>query len=236
MKGFRIKIFADGADIGKMKEIESRGYVSGFTTNPSLAKKAGITDYLGFAQEASRMFPDKPLSLEVISDEGEAMEAEARRLAALGGNIMVKIPIVSSRGASSIRSIQKLSSEGIRLNVTAVFTIRQVKEILSVLPRSGNHYISIFAGRIADTGRDAVKTVREAVELCKDRPEIEILWASCREVYNIIEADQAGCHIITVTNDILKKLDLLGKDLDEYSRETAAMFYNDSVKAGFKIL
>lgn len=231
-----ISIFADGADIGTMLELNEKRYIKGFTTNPTLLMQAGVRDYLKFAESAAKAFPDKPLSLEVISDEGKQMEEEARILAGLGKNIMVKIPIVNSRGQSTVESIKKLSDEGLNLNITAVFTLQQVREAADALNRNTVNYISVFAGRIADTGRDACETVREAVKICKDYSGISILWASCREIYNIIEADNCGCQIITVTSNLIKKLECLGKDLEQFSVETAKMFYRDARSSGLKIL
>ncbi len=236
INSLNVNIFADGADFRIMQDLNKKEYIKGFTTNPSLLKKAGVKDYLDFAKSAAKAFSNKSLSLEVISDEGEQMEEEARILSELGKNIMVKIPIVNSKGQSTIESIHRLSNEGINLNITAVFTKRQAEEAISVLSKDTLNYISVFAGRIADTGRDASKTIREIVKMGKNYSNIFVLWASCREVYNIIEADQCGCHIITVTSDILKKINNLGKDLEEFSVETAKMFCQDAQKSGMKIL
>lgn len=235
MRDFKIKIFADGADISSMRQLDKLGYISGFTTNPTLIRKAGITDYFAFAKQAAEEFKTKSLSLEVISDDEEGMIREAGKLSALGENVMVKIPIVNSRGHSSLEVIKKLSAEHVNLNITAVFTEKQAAEVLAVLSADTENYISVFAGRIADTGRDAAKIVHSIVEMSAQNHGVNVLWASCREVYNIIEAENCGCHIITVTNDILSKLNLLGKDLEEFSKETAQMFYNDAVNSGFRI-
>lgn len=235
MREFKIEIFADGANIEKMLELNKLSYISGFTTNPSLLRKAGVTDYLKFVKEASSALMEKSLSLEVIHDEGEQMLEEARLLSSFGDNIMVKIPIVSSKGTSSVESIRMLSAEGINLNITALFTPDQAKAALEALSDSTCNYISVFAGRIADTGRDPQAVVSEIKAMCTSKPRTKVLWASCREVYNIIQAEQCGCDIITVTNDILKKLGLLDKDLEDYSRETAAMFYQDAAASGLTI-
>ncbi len=231
-----IQIFADGADIQEMKKEYAKGYVKGFTTNPTLMKKAGVKNYVAFAKEAVREIPDLPLSLEVFSDEFEIMYKEAKVISSLGKNVYVKIPITNSKGDSSIPLIGELSKEGIKLNVTAMLTAKQAREAAEVLADGTKNILSIFAGRIMDTGRNAEQIMRETGDICRTKPGTQCLWASCREVYNIIQAQQYGVDIITVTNDILKKLPLLGKDLEELSLETVQMFTRDSKSLGYSIL
>ena len=232
----RITVYADGADIEGMKEEYRKGFVKGFTTNPTLMKKAGVKDYISFAKEALKEIPDLPLSLEVFADDFDTMEKEARVISALSENVFVKIPITNSKGESSIPLIKKLSEDGIRLNVTAMLTIPQVKDAVAAFKDGTENIVSVFAGRILDTGVDAVPVMKEVAQICKTKPGTLSLWASCREVYNIIQADQCGTDIITVTNDILKKLPNLGKDLTKLSLETVQMFVNDGKSLGFSIL
>ncbi|MCR5107069.1 MAG: transaldolase [Lachnospiraceae bacterium] len=232
----KVTVYADGADIEGMKEEYKKGYVKGFTTNPTLMKKAGVKDYVSFAKEALKEIPDLPLSLEVFADDFETMEKEARVIAALGDNVFVKIPITNSRGESSIPLIKKLSADGLQLNVTAILTLDQVRETVDAFKDGTKNIVSIFAGRILDTGVDAVPIMKEAAQICRQKPGTMSLWASCREVYNIIQADQCGTDIITVTNAILGKLPNLGKDLKQLSLETVRMFVNDGKSLGFSIL
>ena len=232
----RVTVYADGADIEGMKEEYRKGFVKGFTTNPTLMKKAGVKDYISFAKEALKEIPDLPLSLEVFADDFDTMEKEARVISALSENVFVKIPITNSKGESSIPLIKKLSEDGIRLNVTAMLTIPQVKDAVAAFKDGTKNIVSVFAGRILDTGVDAVPVMKEVAQICKTKPGTLSLWASCREVYNIIQADQCGTDIITVTNDILKKLPNLGKDLTKLSLETVQMFVNDGKSLGFSIL
>ncbi len=232
----RVTIYADGADIEGMKEEYRKGYVKGFTTNPTLMKKAGVKDYLSFARQALKEIPDLPVSFEVFADDFDTMEKEAKVLSALSENVFVKIPITNSKGESSIPLIKKLSEEGIRLNVTAMLTVSQVQDAVGAFREGTENIVSVFAGRILDTGVDAVPVMKEVAQICKTKPGTLSLWASCREVYNIIQADQCGTDIITVTNDILKKLPKLGKDLTELSLETVQMFVNDGKSLGFSIL
>lgn len=226
-----VKIFADGADKSSMIGLYKDPRVKGFTTNPSLVFKAGITNYSSFVEEMVSVIPDKPLSFEVFSDNFETMEQEAKLLASFGENVYVKIPITNTQGKSSFDLAKRLSESGIRLNLTAVMTSSQVAHILPSLEKSPGAIISVFAGPIADTGKDPVPTMKEALSLIKSYPQVELLWASTRELFNIVQADACGCHIITVTNDLLKKLHLLGKDLLEFSLETVKMFYEDAKKA-----
>lgn len=232
----KIKIFADGADIDGMKEEYSKGYVTGFTTNPTLMKKAGVKDYVPFAKEVVTAISDLPLSLEVFADDFETMEKEAMVISALGDNVYVKIPITNSKGESSIPLIQKLSAAGLKLNVTAIMTIEQVKETVAAFADGTKNVVSVFAGRVMDTGVDAMPLMKEVAAICKTKPGTESLWASCREVYNIIQADECGVDIITVTNAILGKLPMLGKDLTQLSLETVQMFVNDGKSLGFSII
>ena len=231
-----IKIFADGADIEGIKKEYSKEYVSGFTTNPSLMKKAGVKDYVSFSRDVVKAVPDLPLSFEVFADDFETMELEAEAISNLGDNVFVKIPITNSKGESSVPLIGRLSQKGLRLNITAVFTLEQVEQTVDILTHGTKNIISIFAGRIMDAGVNAVPIIEKAVEICRKKPGTEVLWASCREVYNIIQADQCGCDIITVTNDILAKLSFFGKDLTEFSLETVQMFAKDGKSLGFSIL
>lgn len=220
-----IKIFADGADLNEMIRIYKEGMVQGFTTNPTLMKKAGVKDYETFAKLILKEIPDLPISFEVFSDDFDEMEIEVKKIASWGNNVYVKIPITNTKGESTYSLVKRLSDDGIKLNITAILTLKQVKHILPAL--SGKNIISVFAGRIADTGRNPIPIMRNAkYEL--QLSENMLLWASCREVYNIIQAEECNCDIITVTSDILKKLPMLGKDLEELSLETVRMFYNDS--------
>ena len=233
---FRIKIFADGADVKGMREMYSLGYVSGFTTNPSLMKKASVKDYVSFAEEIAKEITDLPLSFEVFSDDFATIELEARKIASWGENIYAKIPITNTKGESSAALIKKLSSDGMQLNITAIFTIDQVKTVLNSLTPDVNSYISVFAGRIADAGVDPMPIMRETAELCREIPGAQSLWASTREVYNIFQAQDCGVDIITVTNDILAKLKFIGKDLTQFSLETVQMFYDDATSLGYMIV
>ena len=231
LSDLKVKIFADGADKSAMLELYSNSLVYGFTTNPSLICKAGITDYLQFAREITCVIRDKPISFEVFSDNFSIMEQEAKTLSALGTNVYVKLPITNTKGQSCFDLAKILSDNGVKLNITAVMTCSQVAHILPALRNSPGAIISVFAGRIADTGLDPIPTMKGALSLLKQYPHIELLWASTRELLNIIQANEMHCHIITVTNDILKKLSLVGKDLIEFSLETVKMFYEDAKKA-----
>ncbi|MCR4684333.1 MAG: transaldolase [Lachnospiraceae bacterium] len=231
-----VTLYADGADIEGMKEEYKKGYVKGFTTNPTLMKKAGVTDYVTFAKEVVKEIPDLPLSFEVFADDFDTMEKEAKVIAALGDNVYVKIPITNSKGESSIPLIRRLSAAGLKLNVTAILTLDQVEATVDAFADGTKNIVSVFAGRIMDTGVDAVPIMKKATEMCRKKPGTLSLWASCREVYNIIQADQCGTDIITVTNNLLAKLPNLGKDLAQLSLETVQMFSNDSKALGFSIL
>lgn len=232
----KIKIFADGADLQGMLEIYREPYIRGFTTNPTLMRKAGISDYQAFARKVLAAIPDRPISFEVFADEFSQMESQALEIASWGKNVNVKIPVMNTKGSSSAELIASLSRKGVVCNVTAMFTERQVEEICHALDPRTPAILSVFAGRIADTGVDPVPLVSRAVQIAgKSRPKAEVLWASPRELLNIFQADQIGCHIITVTNDVLKKLDVVGKDLTEFSKETVQMFYRDACAGGYSI-
>lgn len=236
MKNLKVKIYADGADLKSMLEEYNKGIVKGFTTNPSLMKKAGVLDYKAFAKDVISNIKDMPISFEVFADEEDLIIKEAEEISTWGEQVYIKIPVMNTKGMFNGNAIKNLAEKNIKLNVTAVFTIDQVKDILSTLNRNTPAIISIFAGRIADTGISPFNIVKEAVELVKDYPNVEILWASCRELYNIFEAEKTGCHIITVQNSLLNKINLVGKDLNQYSKETVIEFFEDANSLGFSIL
>jgi len=231
----KIKIFADGADLDAIKILNKNKYIKGFTTNPSLMKKAGIKDYKEFAITLLSEIKDKPISFEVFSDDIIEMEKQAEEIASWSENVNVKIPITNTKKESTEELIRKLSSKGIICNITAIFTVEQVKNIIEVLDKSTPAILSIFAGRIADTGIDPSQIISESISLAKSKPEAEVLWASTRENLNIFQADEIGCHIITVPHDLLKKMSHLGKNLEEFSLETVHGFYMDACSAGYKI-
>ena len=233
--GLKIKLFMDGADLEEMRRAYSSKMVQGFTTNPTLMRKAGIDDYERFARAAVKAIPDLPISFEVFSDDFDGMEREARVIASWGRNIYVKIPVCNTKGQSSVPLVRKLSAEGYALNVTAVMTLEQVRAINGAISREAPAIISVFAGRIADTGRDPVPMMTEAAETIAGKPKAELLWASPRELLNVFHAEQCGCHIITATADVIKKTPLIGKDLHEYSIETVKMFYDDAQSSGFRL-
>jgi transaldolase len=230
-----VKIYADGADKAGMLEMYARPYIKGFTTNPTLMRKAGINDYRTFAKDILQAIPDRPISFEVFSDEFAEMERQALEIAGWGDNVYVKIPVTNTRREPSYDLVHRLSRTGIKLNVTALATLTQVRDVVAALDPGTPSYVSVFAGRVADTGRDPVPHMAAAVELVHLKPKAELIWASPRELLNIFQADAIGCHIITVTNDILKKLPLVGKDLDDYSLDTVKMFYHDAQAAGFTL-
>lgn len=236
VEDLKVLLFADGADISKMKEMYKKGFIKGFTTNPTLMKRAGVTDYVAFAKEVVKEIPDLSISFEVFSDDFETMAKEARVISSWGKNVYVKIPITNTKGESSIPLIKELSSEGLKLNVTAMLTIEQVEMAVDAFMPGTNNYVSVFAGRIADTGIDATDIMKKVAQICKAKPGTLSLWASCREVYNIIQADDSGTDIITVTNDIINKLHLLEKNLTELSLETVNMLTKDGQSLGFSIL
>jgi transaldolase len=231
----KVKLFADGADKAGMLEMAAKPFIQGLTTNPTLMRKAGITDYKAFALDILKVIPSKPISFEVFSDDFAEMEKQAIQIAGWGENVYVKIPVTNTKGRSACDLVRNLSNRGIKLNVTALMTLKQVREVAASLDPTVPSYISVFAGRIADTGVDPVPLMHEAVRMLKTMPKAELIWASPRELLNVFHADSVGCHIITVTNDVLKKLELVGKNLDDYSLDTVKMFYNDAVAAGFRI-
>jgi transaldolase len=232
---FKIKLYADGADLSGMIEEYRKGIASGFTTNPTLMKKAGVKSYEAFAKAALLAIPDLPISFEVFSDDLPGMEREARKIAGWGKNVYIKIPVTNTRGESTAPLVKKLSHDGLKLNVTAILTLDQVTTVAKALSPDTPSIVSIFAGRIADTGRDPMPIMKEAVKILKPLPKTELLWASTRELLNLIQAESCGCHIITITNDILKKVPQVGKDLNQLSLETVQTFYSDAQSAGYKI-
>ena len=231
----KIKLFADGADISRIKEMASNPTISGFTTNPTLMRKAGVLDYKGFAKEVLKIVPNKPVSFEVFADDFPTMERQAIEIASWGKNVNVKIPVTNTKGEFCGALVKKLSDAGVQVNVTALMTLEQVQRVTDALNPDTPAIISVFAGRIADTGIDPVPVMAKAVEIMKAKPKSELIWASPRELLNIFQAEEVGCQIITATNDILKKLSLFHKDLDAFSLETVEMFYKDAKAAGFNI-
>ena len=235
IEDLRIKLFADGADKAGMLEMARLPYVRGFTTNPTLMRKAGVVDYKAFAREVLQAIPDRPISFEVFSDEFPEMERQARQITAWGPNVYVKIPVTNTRREPAYDLIRRLSEAGIKLNVTAILTLEQVREVAAALAGETPSVVSVFAGRIADTGRDPVPLMATAVDLLRPYPREELLWASPRELLNVFQADAVGCHIITATSDVLKKLSLVGKDLAAYSLDTVKMFHDDAKQAGYTL-
>ncbi|MBI3631136.1 MAG: transaldolase [Candidatus Sungbacteria bacterium] len=231
----RVKIFADGADKAGMLEMYQKPYIHGFTTNPTLMRKAGIADYRAFAKDILSAIPNRPISFEVFSDEFSEMERQALEIAGWGDHVYVKIPITNTRREPSYDLIRKLSHAGVKLNVTALMNLDQVRGVVANISDSAPCCISVFAGRVADTGRDPVPLMAAAVELLRLVPKAELIWASPRELLNIYQADAIGCHIITVTNDILKKLQHVGYDLSDFSLDTVKMFHQDAKHAGFEL-
>jgi transaldolase len=230
-----VKIFADGADLAGMKEMYANPIIKGFTTNPTLMRKAGVQDYKAFAHQVLEAIPDRPISFEVFADEFDEMERQALEIVSWGEGVNVKIPVTNTRRQFAGPLIERLSKAGVPLNVTAVMSLEQVQSVTECLAPNTPAIISVFAGRIADTGRDPMPLMAEAVKIMRDKPKAELIWASPRELLNVFQADSIGCHIITATNDILKKLSLVGKDLGRYSLETVEMFYRDAMAAGYKI-
>jgi transaldolase len=231
----KVKIFADGADVKGMVEMYGKPFIKGFTTNPTLMRKAGISDYRGFAKEVLAAIPDRPISFEVFSDDFSEMEKQAKEIASWGKNVNVKIPVTNTQGEPAYKLIQTLAKSGIQLNVTAVFTLEQVRDIVAHLDPKTPAFVSVFAGRIADTGRDPLPLMAAAHALVHTLPHAELIWASPRELLNVFHADSVGCDIITVTNDVLAKLTNVGKPLAQFSLETVKMFHDDATKAGFKL-
>lgn len=235
MEDLRIRIFFDGADLDSMAAARQRGLVKGFTTNPTLMARAGVTNYLTFAREALRIVPDLPVSFEVFSDEFDEMREQAHTLGALATNVVVKIPITNTRGESACPLIRELSAEGLKLNITAMMTLDHVRDVANAVHPESSAFVSVFAGRIADSGRDPLPIMTEALEILRPKPKAELLWASPREALNILQADRIGCPIITVTPDLLAKAENFGKNLNEFSLATVKMFYTDAQKSGFRI-
>jgi transaldolase len=231
----QVKIFADGADKDVMVDMYRRPYIRGFTTNPTLMRKAGVNDYRSFARSLLEVITDLPISFEVFADEFAEMERQAREIARWGENVNVKIPVTNTRREPSYELIRRLTGEGVKLNVTGVFTLTQVRDVVAQLEPSVPTLVSVFAGRIADTGRDPVPLMSAARVLVEAAPAAELVWASPRELLNIFHAESAGCHIITVTSDLLAKLDGVGKDLETFSLETVKMFRDDAIKAGYRL-
>ena len=235
LDSLKIKIFADGADLDGIMAMYADPRISGFTTNPTLMRKAGVKDYERFARSVLERIPDRPISFEVFADDFEVMERQARRIASWGANVNVKIPITNTLGDSAIGVVERLSGDGITVNVTAIMTIEQVHAVAAALSRESAAIVSVFAGRIADTGRDPVPHLRACLDALSNRPGAALLWASPRELLNLFQADAVGCHIITMTNDLLSKMALVGKNLDEFSVETVKMFHQDAESAGYTL-
>jgi len=235
LEALRVKIFADGADLATMLELAGLPYIAGFTTNPTLMRKAAVADYRAFALEVLRAIPDRPISFEVFADDFAAMERQAHDIAGWGENVYVKIPVTDTAGRPADDCIRRLAKAEVKLNITAILTLEQVQRVARALEDGRASIVSVFAGRIADTGRDPVPLMAAAVDLLRPYPSQQLLWASPRELLNVFQADAIGCHIITATVDILQKLPLVGKDLTEYSLETVRMFHRDARQAGYTL-
>lgn len=231
----KVKIFADGADKAGMLEMYQKPFVKGLTTNPTLMKKAGITDYRAFCKDILTSINDKPLSFEVFSDDFIEMERQALEIASWGDNVYVKIPITNTKRVASYDLVKKLTGQGVKVNVTAIMTLNQVQNVVAVLNPAIPSYVSVFAGRVADTGVDPLPLMIQAVEELKKNKLAELIWASPREILNVVQANENGCHIITITNDLIKKLQLIGYDHEEFSLETVKMFYADAMSAGYSL-
>ncbi|MEK7170276.1 MAG: transaldolase [Patescibacteria group bacterium] len=235
IRDFNIQIFADGAEKASMLDMSTKPFIKGFTTNPTLMRKGGVNDYVAFAKEIIAAIPGKPISFEVFSDDFDEMERQAKVIASWGKNVYVKIPITNTKGESSLPLVKRLAEEGIKVNVTAILTLEQVRETAKALSPKTASVVSVFAGRIADTGRDPIPLMKKAKALLAKNKKAELLWASTREVLNIAQAEEVGCHIITVPNDILKKLDKWGYDTGQLSLDTVKMFFEDSKQAGYHL-
>lgn len=235
VKHLRVKLFADGADLKVIAQMAANPLIKGFTTNPTLMRKAGVADYAAFAREVLAIVPDRPISFEVFSDDFDEMAVQAQEIASWGPNVFVKIPVTNTRGEFAGPLIRRLTSAGVQVNVTAMMTLEQVQRVAECLSPTVASNVSVFAGRIADTGTDPMPIMRRSVEAVAALPEAEVIWASPRELLNVIQADECGCQIITATNDVLGKLSLIGKDLEEFSLDTVRMFRQDAVAAGFDI-
>jgi len=235
LSDLKVKIFADGADLDGISAMYANPLIKGFTTNPTLMRKVGISDYEAFARSVLDVVPDRPVSFEVFADEPGEMERQALEIASWGANVNVKIPVTNTLGEFSGNLIERLSKAGVIVNVTAIMTLGQVNRVVDCLAADTPALVSVFAGRIADTGRDPIPVMRDCVAALERKPLSELIWASPRELLNIFHADQVGCQVITVTNDVLNKLPTIGKDLDEYSLDTVKMFHTDAASAGFSI-
>jgi transaldolase len=231
----RIKIFADGADRGSIAKLYANPLIQGFTTNPTLMRKAGVEDYETFARDILEIVPDRPISFEVFSDEFGEMEEQALQISSWGENVYVKVPVTNTGGEPATEVVRRLADRGVKVNVTALMTPAQVREVVEWIAGGPPCYISVFAGRIADSGRDPIPLMSESLELVRAHPNAELIWASPRELLNLVQADAIGCHIITVTHDLLEKLGTLGRDLDEFSLDTVRMFYRDGQAAGYTL-
>ena len=230
-----IKLFADGADRTAMLELYGNPLIRGFTTNPTLMRKAGVSDYQAFARDILAAIPDRPISFEVFADDFDEMERQARKISSWGPNVYAKIPVTNTAAEPALKLIECLSHTGVKVNVTAILTLGQVRDVVNALAGGSPSNVSVFAGRIADTGRDPLPLMAAAMEMIRIHDGIELIWASPRELLNVFQADSIGCHIITATSDILKKLSLVGKSLEKYSLETVEMFYSDARKSGFQL-
>jgi transaldolase len=235
LNDLEVKIFADGAEYQGMLAMYREPYIKGFTTNPTLMRKAGVSDYRAFAKQVLAAIPDRPISFEVFSDEFPEMDRQARDIATWGDHVYVKIPVTNTKKVPAYDLVHRLSHAGVKLNVTAIMTLDQVSAVVDALEGGAPSNVSVFAGRVADTGMDPVPHMKAALEIVRREPRAELIWASPRELLNVVQAHEIGCHIITVTNDILKKLPLIGKDLSEYSLDTVKMFHEDAEVAGFTL-
>jgi transaldolase len=235
VKDLSVHIYADGADLASIRQLAADPLIAGFTTNPTLLRKAGVTDYAGFSRELLEVVPDRPISFEVFADSVDEIERQALEIASWGGNVFVKLPITTTDGTSLAPLAKDLAGQGVKLNVTALMTTAQVAEITPALADGPECFVSVFAGRVADTGRDPLPIMVEALEIMAPHPNMRLIWASPRELLNVFQADQIGCHVITVTPDVLAKLSLVGKDLDEFSLETVRMFFDDAAASGFTL-
>jgi len=235
LQDLKVKIFADGADLDTMFAMYEKPYIKGLTTNPTLMRKAGIKNYKAFAKDVLEVVKHKPISFEVFSDDFDKMISQAQEIASWGSNVNVKIPITNTHGKETLMVIKYLSDRGVTLNVTAIMTVAQVQTVVNTINPTANAFISIFAGRIADTGRDPIPIMRDSLNLMQAIPNLALIWASPRELLNVVQADGIGCHVITATTEILNKLDLIGKDLSQYSLETVKMFKQDAESSGYGI-
>jgi len=228
-----VQVFADGADLDTVRKLAEDPLIAGFTTNPTLMRKAGVTDYEAFAREFLDIVGDRPVSFEIFADEPAEMERQARKIATWGDNVFVKIPITTTRSQPCDALVRRLADQGVRQNVTALLTVAQVANVVPSLAGGPRSYVSVFAGRIADAGRDPLPIMRAALALLEPHPGIELIWASPREIYNLVQADEIGCHVITMTHDLLAKIPTLGKDLTAFSLDTVRMFFSDAAASGF---